>query len=159
MSSLTRISSSIDSSACARSGLSVAGIDADDRVAGAEQQAVENAGGDAARIVGRMIGLQPHRQAAGQADGVAKARDHRAFRGHHHQVLQPADLAHRRRHFRRDAGRQRGEGTGVGRLVRQEPVAKTADSEMRDRREGRPVVRVDDQARDFVALVGNDVVR
>ena len=42
-------------------------------VAGAEQQAVEDAGGDAARVIGRVVGLQPHREAAGQADGVAEA--------------------------------------------------------------------------------------
>ncbi len=63
-------------------------------------------------IVGRMVGLQPHRQAAGQADRVAERRHHRAFRRHHHEVLQAADLAHGSRHFRRDPGRQRGK-TGV----------------------------------------------
>ena len=65
-------------------------IDADHGVARAEQQPVEDAGGDAARIVGRMVGLQPHRQAAGQADGVAEARHHRALRRHHDEVLQRA---------------------------------------------------------------------
>ena len=39
-------------------------VDADHRVAAAEQQAVEDGGGDAARVVGRVIGLQPHGQAS-----------------------------------------------------------------------------------------------
>ena len=85
------------------------GVDADHGVARAEQQAVENARRDAARIVGRMIGLQPHREPAGQADRAAERGHHPAFRRHHHQVLQAADLAHRRRHLRRDAGRERRE--------------------------------------------------
>jgi len=37
------------------------GIDADDGIAGAEKKAIENAGGNAGEIVGRMIGLQPYR--------------------------------------------------------------------------------------------------
>ena len=109
MSSLRRSSSSIGEQRVRALGTVGRGIDADDGVAGAEQQAVEDAGGDAGGIVGRMIGLQPHRQPAGQPDGVAEAGDDRALRRHHHQVLQPADLAHRRRHLRRDAGRERGE--------------------------------------------------
>jgi hypothetical protein len=36
-------------------------IDTDHRIARAEEKPVENAGRDAARVVGRMIGLQPHR--------------------------------------------------------------------------------------------------
>ena len=41
-------------------------------------------------------------------------------------------------------------------LVGQQPVAKAADGQMRDRREGRRVMAVDDEARDLVGLVGND---
>ena len=46
------------------------------------QQAVEHAGGDAAHVVGGVIGLQAHDQVAGQAQGVAKAADHLAFARH-----------------------------------------------------------------------------
>ena len=133
------------------------GIDADDGIAGAEQKAVENAGGNAGEIVGRMIGLQPHRQPAGQPDGVAEARDHRAFRRHHHEILQPADLAHRRRHLRRDPGRERGERVR-GRCVRQQPVAQSADREMGDHGKRRMIVAVDDEPRHLVALVRNHLL-
>ena len=132
-------------------------VDADDGVSGAQEQAVENARRDAARIVGRMIGLQADRQAAGQAQRIAEFGDHRALRGHHHEVLQTADLAHGGGHLRRDAGRQRGQDRRR-RLVRQEPVAEPADGQVGDGRKRGPVVRVDDKARDLVGLVGNDVV-
>ena len=109
MSSLSRTSSSMDEQRMRALGTVGRGIDADDGVAGAEQEAVHDAGGDAADIVGRMVGLQSHRQPAGQPDGVAEAGHDGAFRRHHHQILQPADLADRRRHLGRDTGRKRGQ--------------------------------------------------
>ncbi len=130
-------------------------IDADDGVAGAEQQPVENAGRDAARIVGRVVGLQPRRQAPGQADGAAEFGHRRAFRRHDHQILQPADLGDRRRHFRGDAGGKRRERLR-SRIVRQQPVAQPADGQMRDGGKGVLVVAVDDKARHLVVLVRND---
>ena len=48
-------------------------------------------------------------------------------------------------------GRERGQAVG-GRLVGEQPVAELADGQVRDRRERRGVVRVADQARDFVRL-------
>ncbi len=131
------------------------GVDADHRVAGAEQEAVEDARGDGAQIVGRVIGLQPHRQTPWQPDGVAKARHHRTLRCHHHQILEPADLGDRRRHLRRDAAGERGELWRGGR-VGEEPVAQSADGEMRDLAERGAVVAVYDEARHLVGLVGND---
>ena len=50
-------------------------VDADDGIAAAVEQPVEDGGGDAAGVVGRVIRLQADRHAAGQADGVAKTRD------------------------------------------------------------------------------------
>jgi len=133
-------------------------VDADDGVAGAEQEAVQDARGDGAQIVGRMVGLQPHREAAGQPDGVAEARHHRTLRGYHHQILEPADLGDRRRHLRGNARCERGERLRR-RRVGEEPVAQSADGEMGDRCERRAVVAVDDEARDLVGLVGNDGLR
>ena len=133
------------------------GIDADDGIAGAEEEAVENARGDAGGIVGRMIGLQPHREPAGKPDGVAEAGHDRALRRHHHQVLQAADLAHRRRHLRDEAARERGEPFRR-RRVGEEPVAQAADGEMRDRSEGRRIVGVDDETRYLIALVGDHML-
>jgi hypothetical protein len=45
---------------------------------------------DAARIVGRVVRLQPDGERAGQADRVAEARDHAAFRRDRDQVLHAA---------------------------------------------------------------------
>ena len=143
------------SSACARSGLSVAGLMPMTASPAPSSSPSRMLAAMPRGIVGRMVGLQPHREPARQADGVAEARDHAALRRHHHQVLQPADLADRRGHLRREAGRERGEGLRR-RRIRQEPVAKSADGEMRDRGEGRAVVAVDDQPRHLVALVRND---
>ena len=43
-------------------GTVVRRIDADHRIAGTEQEAVENARCDAAQVVSRMVGLQSHRE-------------------------------------------------------------------------------------------------
>ena len=62
-------------------------IDADAGVAGAQQDAVEDRGGDALGVVEGMIGLQPHAHPPAQADGVAKGRGHLAFFRHQDEVL------------------------------------------------------------------------
>ena len=51
----------------------VCGVNPDHRIAAAEQQAVEHAGENALRIVGRMVGLQARRQPSLEADRVAEA--------------------------------------------------------------------------------------
>ena len=51
-------------------------------------------------------------------------------------------------------GATRRERGGVG-LVGEQPVAEIADREMRDRRERRGVVPVEDEARDLIGLVGH----
>ena len=132
-------------------------IDADHGVAGAEQQAVENARRDAARIVGRMVGLQPHREAAGQGRSCCGTRVttvHFAamtMRSCSRLILLTAAAI---------SGVTPGASaarTAVVASSAKQPVAKSADGQMRDRRKGRAVVRVDDQARHLVGLVGNDV--
>ena len=79
MSSLRRNSSSMASSACARSGLSVAGLMPITASPAPSSRPSRMLAAMPREIVGRMVGLQPHRQPAGQADGVAEARDHRAL--------------------------------------------------------------------------------
>ncbi|MCY1218751.1 hypothetical protein D9M72_307010 [compost metagenome] len=130
------------------------GVDADHRVARAVEQAVERGGGHAAQVVGGVVGLQAHGQVAGQADGVAKARDDVALLRDRDQVLVAHELGHGRDHLGREARCQCGECL-CGGLLGQQPVAEVADREVRDRREGLRVVRVDDQPRDVVLLVGN----
>ena len=127
-------------------------VDADHRVAAAVEQAVEQGGGDAGGIVGRVVRLQPRRQPPGQADGVAKARDHAALARDDDQILHAHQLADRGDHLRRQPRRERGERAGIG-LRRQQPVAEITDRQVRDRREGRGIVAVEDQARDLVILV------
>ena len=70
---------------------------------------------------------------------------------HRDQVLQAHDLGNGRDHFRRQSGRERRQAFRGG-LFGEQPVAKLADGQMRDRREGRGIVRIADQARDFVLL-------
>ena len=129
-------------------------VDADHGVAVAVQQAVENAGGDAGRFIGRVIRLQASRHAPAQADGIAKTADHADFLRHQYQVLHAHDLRYRRRHFRRQAG---GEGAQAGFVgaVAEQPVAKAADGQVADRGKGRQVMAVDDQPGDFIGFVGN----
>ena len=104
-------------------------VDPDHGIAGAEKQPVENARRDAARIVGRVIGLEPYGQAAGQAQCVAEGRHNAAFCGYDDQILLAADLAHGSRHFRRDAGRERGQDRRR-RCIRQQPIAESANGQM-----------------------------
>ena len=75
---------------CASLGAVGRGIDADDSIDRAQQQAVEDGGGDAARIVRRMIGLQADRQPAGQPDRIAEAGDDRGISPRQHEVLCPS---------------------------------------------------------------------
>jgi hypothetical protein len=49
-------------------------VDADDGVAAALQQPVDDGRRHAQRVVGRVVGLQPRGQPAGQAQGAAQAR-------------------------------------------------------------------------------------
>ena len=67
------------------------------------------------------------------------------------------DLADGGGHLGRHTGSERGQH-GRCHFVGQQPVAKAADSQGRDRRECLPVVRVDDQPRHLVDLVRHDLI-
>ena len=140
------------SSVHAASTLSVAGLMPITASPAAEQQAVEHGGGDAARIVGRMVRLQPHREPPGQADRVAEARDDAALARDGDQVLDAHQLADRGDHLGREAGAQRGQRVRFG---GEQQLAELADGERGDRRERRRVVAVDDQPGDLVGFVRN----
>src|SRR5271163_3768819 len=58
------------------------GVDADDGVAGAEEEAVEDGGGDACWVVGGVVGLKAGGEAAGKANGGAEFGDDVYFAGH-----------------------------------------------------------------------------
>ena len=129
-------------------------VDADHRVARTVQQPVQHRDGDAARVVGRVVGLQPAGQAPRQADRVAEGRHHPAFPRHGDQVLVAHQLRHRRHHLRRQPRGQRGQRRRI-RLVRQQPVAEIPHRPVRDRCEGGCIMRVEDQPRHLVRLVGH----
>ena len=120
------------------------GIDADDRVAAAEHQAIDDGGGDAALIIGRVVRLQAHRHAPFEADRVAKAGDDLDLARGENKILIAHDLGDRRRDLRRDA-RSKARQNLRGRRLRQKPVAELADRHVRDGRKCALVVAVDDQ--------------
>ena len=134
-------------------GRIVAGrIDPDARIARSQQQAVEDRGGNAPRVVEGMVGLQPHAHPARQADSVAKRRCHRALLGDHDQVLVAHQLGNTGGHFRCDPGREFRQRL-PGRGVRQQPVAEAADGQRRNSCKAWRIVAVEDQACDLVVLV------
>ncbi len=122
-------------------------IDPDHRVAAAVEQSVDDAGGDALRIVGGMIGLQARGKAPGQSQRVAKPRDHANLGRHRDQILQPHDFGNGRRHLGHQPRRQRSQNFASG-LFAQQPVAKIANRKVGHGREcrldrvGRAISRV-----------------
>ncbi|SHS31918.1 Uncharacterised protein [Mycobacteroides abscessus subsp. abscessus] len=76
-------------------------VDADDGVTTTQQQAIERGCRDTAGVVGGMIGLQPGRQGARQANGGAEGAVVTHRRTDRDEVLIAHQLAHRRDHLRR----------------------------------------------------------
>ena len=133
------------------------GVDADHGIAAFEQQAVHNGRCDARGIVGRMVRLQARGEPAGQPHGGAETGNDPDLRGDRDQILHAHEFRNRRDHLRRQTGRQFRQHV-AGSLIRQQPVAKLADREVRHRREGLGIVAVGDQAGDLVGLVRNHEV-
>ena len=148
-------SSSIDSSACARSGLSVAGL------------MPMTASPEPSSRPSRMLAAMPARR---RSDGWAAAapRAGRAgrwccgscvttehFAAISDQVLSRLILATAAAISGVTPGASAA-SVGGGGLVGQQPVAEVADGQMRDRREGRAVVAVEDQPRHLVGLRRDD---
>jgi len=134
------------------------GIDADDGVAGAKEEAVENGGGDACRIVGGVVGLEAGGEAAGKAYCGAKFCDDGDFAGYQDEVLEAHEFGDSSGHLRSEAGGEGGEA-GWGGLVGEEMVAEFAYGEAGDWGEGGcggwSVAGVSDEAGDFVGFVGD----
>ncbi|MNT08885.1 hypothetical protein D3C72_1436430 [compost metagenome] len=127
-------------------------VDADGGIAAAIEQPVDDRRGNALGIVGRVVGLQPHREPARQPHRAAKARHHLALARHRHQVLVAHQLADRGGHLRGDARRHPRQHGAVG-FMQQQPVAQVAHGSGADGGKGRAIVPVQDQARDLVVLV------
>ncbi len=111
--------------------------------------------GDGARVVGRVVGLQAYRHSSRQAEGVAERRHHTALAGDGDEILIAHQLADCRHHLRRETGRH-GRERLAGRRVAEQPLAKLADGERGERREGRRIVVIDDQPGDLVAFVRDE---
>ena len=118
------------------------GVDADDGVAGAEEEAVDDGGGDADGVVGWVVGLEAGGETAGQADGGAEAGDDADFAGDGDEVLHAHELGDGGGHLGGEAGGEGGKGFGGG-FVGEETVAELADGEGGDGGEGCGVVGVE----------------
>ena len=149
------MSSSSRSSPPITAGSSLAGLMPMQASPRSQQQAVEDRGGDAPGVVEGMVGLQPRAHPPAQADGVAKARRHlrtscatriRSWLRISLETAAAISGVMPRASASSTAGRR-----GIG----QQPVAEVADGQRGDRRKGRCVVAVDDQAGHLVVLVGN----
>ena len=90
-----------------------------------------------------------------QADRVVETRRERDFLRDRDQVLVAHELGNRCCHLGSKPRRERRKRVTV-RNVGEQPVAKGAEGEGAHRGKCGPVVRVEDQSRDFVVLVGNE---
>ena len=109
-------------------GVVSGGVDADDRVAGAEEEAVEDGGGDSGGRVGGVVGLEAGTEAVGKSDGGAEAGDDADFLGGGDEVLDAHEFAYGRGHLGGETGGESGEAVGGG-FVGKEPVAELAYGE------------------------------
>ena len=93
----------------------------------------------------------------GKPDRIVETRHDANLARHGDQILVAHQLGDGRRHFRCEAGRDRAERL-LRRFIGQQPVAKCADRQGAHRRERRCVVRIVNEARDFVVFVRHERV-
>ena len=130
-------------------------VDPDHRIARPQKQSIDHRRRNPNRIVRRMIRLQPRRKPPGQSHRRPKPRHHANLPRHRNQILHSHDLRDSRSHLRRQSRSKRSQRL-TGRLVRQQPIAKSAHRKARDRSKRRPIVRIDNQPRHLILLVRND---
>ena len=75
-------------------------IDADHRVANAKQESVDQAGGNSARIIGWMVGLQPRGEPSDESDCVTEGGRDAAFGRNDDEILRAHDFRYRGNHLR-----------------------------------------------------------
>ena len=129
-------------------------VDADHRVAGTIHQAIDNAGGDPRRIIGRMVRLQAGGKAAGSPMVLRKAVTMRHLPGDRNEILQAHDLAYGRRHFRRQPGRE--PPSVVSSVSSRSSQSRNSPTVMLATARKGGIMGVDDQPRDLVGLVGDN---
>src|SRR5438105_718894 len=83
------------------------GVDSDDGVARAEEQAIDDSSGDADWVVSGVIGLQPRRETARQANGGAKTCNDADLACDGDEVLHAHELRDCGCHLRYQPGRER----------------------------------------------------
>ena len=130
-------------------------VNADHGVAAAEHEAVDDRSGDAALVVGRVIGLQAHGHTPLEAERVAKAGHDLDLACREDEILVAHDFGDRGRHLGGDARGYPRKNLGRG-FVGEQPIAKGADCHVRHGDEGRRIVAVDDEARHVAAFIGNE---
>jgi hypothetical protein len=126
-------------------------VDADDRVAAAEGEALGGLREDLVDVVGGMVGLQPHAEATGQAHGRVRPGHDRDARGRRDEVEIAAELGHGRRHLGRQPRAEAG-GAELGGVCAQHVVAQLAHGQPAVSAEDLLVEALLDDARDLVAL-------
>ena len=75
------------------------GVDTDDGVSGAEEEAVENGGRDPGWVVCGVVGLEAGGEASWQADGGAESADDANLTGDGNEVLYAHELGDRSGHL------------------------------------------------------------
>ena len=130
------------------------GVQADDGVARAEAQALEQGGENAVDVIRRVVRLQAARQRARQADGrVAVGRDRNLARG-----IDEIKIAHELTdggdHLAREAARGAAE-VGRRRGLAQNPLTQVRDGPVLHLRIDALVQVVLNDARDLVLLIGH----
>ncbi len=135
------------------------GVDADDGVAGAEEEAVEDGCCDACWVVGGMVGLEAGGEAAGQAYGGAEFCDDIYFAGYEDEVLKAHEFGDGGGYFGGEAGCEGRQGDRGG-CVGEEMVAELAHGEAGDGGEcgggDGGAAGVLDETGDFVGFVWDD---
>ena len=124
-------------------------VHADDGISAAEQQAINGGQEYPAKIIGRVIGLDPNPQDAGLAHGIATARDVADFAGRHNQVFIAHQLGDRRGDLRGNGPVERTQTSTILILV-QHILAELADRQMGKRTERLLVIGLKNQTTHFV---------
>ena len=135
-------------------------VDADHGVAAAQQQSVEHRRGDTARVVGRMVGLQPRGERAAAARSWCGRPRSPGWRRDGDQILVAHDLAGGRRHLgvRPGAIAAMRSALSSWEAVSSSQSRNPPDRQMRYRRKSLAVMAVDDQPGDLVGLVRDDLL-
>src|SRR5208283_1369497 len=102
-----------------------------------------------------MVRLQANGEYAALAESITTTGYVANLGGREHEVFITHQLGYGGGHFRRDSPLKRLQVRSGG-LVVEDEFAKLADSHMADTREGRGIVGIENQARNFVGFGGDE---